>query len=110
MAKSKQQPRTTDLRTALQELLAMEYVENGATLTGAQTIAAALYSKAKDPENPDCMKAIEMIAKITNRKEQLETDEKLFKLTRATQPPTYDLDDTLTQQTRERIRERYSSL
>ena len=109
MAKRKQQP-ITDLRTALQELLALEYIEDGQTLTGAQTIAAALYSKAKDPENPDCMKAIEMIAKITNRKEQLETDEKLFKLTRATQPPTYDLDDTLTQQTRERIRERYSSL
>jgi tRNA(Ile)-lysidine synthase TilS/MesJ len=48
MAKRKQQQRITDLRTALQELLAMEYVENGQTLTGAQTIAAALYSKAKD--------------------------------------------------------------
>ena len=106
MAKRKQQQPITDLRTALQELLAMEYVENGQTLTGAQTIAAALYSKAKDPESPDCMKAIEMIAKITNRKEQLETDEKLFKLTRATEPPAFDLDDPITQETRERIRER----
>ena len=106
MAKRKQQQRTTDLRTALQELLSMEYVENGQTLTGAQTIAAALYSKAKDPENPDCMKAIEMIAKITNRKEQLETEEKAFRLARTTEPPTFDIDDPITQETRERIRQR----
>ena len=109
MAKRKQRP-ITDLRTALQELLALEYIENGQTLTGAQTIAAALYSKAKDPENPDCMKAIEMIAKITNRKEQLEADEKLFKLTRATEPPSglqiLDDQDPITQETRERIRQR----
>lgn len=106
--------RITDLKSALQEIMATEIVEGGQTLTGAQTIAAALYSKAKDPESPDCLKAIEMIAKITkvNAKEQLEAYEQLLKIMRITEEPFGGKDaDPQTADTYYRIREQtYNSL
>lgn len=111
MAKRKH---TKDIREALQALLSMEYVENGETLTGAETIAAALYKQATDPESPHYTKALELILKATDPRAQLQADEMRYKLTQATEPPSglqiLDDSDPLTQATRERIRERTTSL
>lgn len=105
---------TKDIREALQALLSMEYVENGETLTGAETIAAALYKQATDPESPHYTKALELILKATDPRAQLQADEMRYKLTQATEPPSglqiLDDPDPLTQATRERIRERITSL
>lgn len=100
-----------DLRTAIQALLEREYITEGETRTGAETIAAALYQQASDPESPYFGKALDIIVKLTDQREQLQTDKMRYDLIRATEPPLIDLNnDPTTQMTREHIRERITSL
>ena len=99
-----------DLRTAMQALLDREYVTEGETKTGAETIAAAIFSQATNPESPYFGKALDIILKLTDQREQLQADRIRFDLARVTEPTSYDFDDPTTRATREHIRERLTSL
>ena len=100
-----------DLRTAIQAMLDMEYVTEGETKTGAETIAAVLYQQATDPESPYFSKALDIIIKLTDQRERLQADKMRFNLAIATEPPPFDFDiDPTTKATREHIRERLTSL
>lgn len=85
---------TTDIRTALQTLLAAEHVTpEGDTQTGAEVIACILYQQATDPLSPHYAKAVDTIMKITNEHTQLENDVMRCKLIKQTEPPDpfYDI-------------------
>lgn len=104
---------TGDLRTALQQLLTVEHIEDGQTLTGAEKVALMLYDQATDPTSPHYTKAVDLLLKATDPRPQLAADEMRYKLTQATEPPTgfiLDDPDPITERTRERIRTRTTSL
>lgn len=111
MAKKNTHTLKGDLRTAIQALLEQEYITEGETRTGAETIAAALYQQASDPESPYFGKALDIIVKLTDQQDQLKADKMRFELARVTEPTIYELDtDPTTEATREHIRERLTSL
>lgn len=104
-----------EIRTALQALLDKEYTEDGQTMTGAEQLALALFQQAKDITNPHCIKAMEIITKLTDTspKEQLELEAIRYQLTKATAPAnSFDIMgiDDYEESTKENIRQRLVSL
>ena len=111
MARKSTKTQKAEIRTALQSLLDMEYVENGEAMTGAEQIALALFKEAKDPSSPHWIKAIDIVTKLTDTspKEQLELDVIRYQLTKATAPAsTFDMldSDPYAENTKENIRAR----
>lgn len=105
-----------EIRTALQALLDTEYIEDGKKTTGAEQIAYALFSQAKDPNSPYWSKAIDLVLKYTDTspKEQLELDMMKCQLTKATAPASgldllCDRDD-FAETTKEGIRHRLDTI